>query len=102
MLQIVITPKADHDSDLFFLHIAQDSQKSALEFLERLEETYNILSEFPLIAPSFPTSTPALSEVRHFPVKQFSKHLIFYTVSNEAITIIRLLHKTQDIEKILT
>ncbi len=101
MLPVITTPKADHDSDVFFLYIAQESPKFALEFLERLKETYGIISEFPLIASVFPTSNPALSEVRWIPVKKFPNHLVFYHVNDQEITVIRILHKTQDIMKIL-
>ncbi len=102
MLPVIITPKADHDSDTFFLHIAQESEQSALAFLQRLEETYAIISEFPFIASPFPTLNPVLSDIRWFPVKKSPRHLIFYTVNDQEIMVIRILHKTQNIEKILT
>ena len=101
MFPVITTPKADRDSDVFFFYIAQESPKSALEFLERLEETYSIISEFPFIASVFPTSNPALSEIRWIPIKEFPNHLVFYSVNNQEITVIRILHKTQDIVKIL-
>ncbi len=102
MLPIIILPQADEDSDLFFLYIAKDNPAVAYRFLERIEDTHKLIASSPKLAPIFDTSNPKLSGMRWFPVKNFPKHLIFYIESETQITIVRVLHKAQNISKILT
>jgi len=101
MLPVIILPQADEDSDLFFLYIARDNSAVAYRFLGMLEETYELISSSPKIAPVFETTNLRLKDMRWFPVKGFPKHLIFYIESETQITIVRILHKAQNISKIL-
>jgi len=101
MLPVIILPKADEDSDLFFLYIAKDNMIAAYRFLDRLEDTYKLIASSPKLAPIFESTNPELEGMRWFPVKDFPKHLIFYTESEIQVTIVRVLHKAQDISNIL-
>ncbi|MEE9309596.1 MAG: type II toxin-antitoxin system RelE/ParE family toxin [Cocleimonas sp.] len=101
MLPIIVLPQADSDIDTFFFYIAEDDVAVADKFLERVEETQKLIANFPKIAPMFITENPALSGIRWFPVKNFPKHLLFYIEGESRISIVRMLHKAQDISNIL-
>jgi len=102
MLPVITLPKADEDSDLFFLYIAKDNPVAAYRFLEKIEDTYKLIANSPKLAPIFENTNPKLEGMRWFPVKDFPKHLIFYIESKTQITIVRVLHKAQDISSILS
>jgi len=101
MLPVITLPQADKDSDLFFLYIAKDNSSVAYYFLDMLEEIYQLISSSPKLAPVFETSNPKLKDIRWFPVKDSPKHLIIYIESETQITIVRVLHKAQNISEIL-
>ncbi len=98
MLPFIASPEADLDSDNFFIYIAQDNLQKAGEFLDCLEETFNLISRFPEIATKYPKSQ---LNIRWFPVKNFPNHLIFYREEKDHISILRIFHKSRDIESIL-
>ena len=102
MLPVITLPQADKDSDLFFLYIAKNNPAVAYRFLDIIEETHKLISSSPKLAQIFEISNPKLAGMRWFPVKNFPKHLIFYIESETQITIVRVLHKAQNISKILT
>jgi len=101
MLPLITSPKARKDIKSFFHHIAKDSHVVAYRLLEKIEDTHELISSSPKLAPVFETTDPKLKGMRWFPVKDFPKHLIFYIESETQITIIRVLHKAQNISKIL-
>ena len=45
--------------------------------------------------------TPTLAQVRQYPVKGFSKYIIFYQIQPDTVEIIRVLHGAQNLEFIL-
>ncbi len=101
MLPVITSPKARKDIKSFFHHIAKDNPVIAYRLLERMEDTNELISSSPKLAPVFETSNPKLEGMRWFPVKDFPKHLIFYIESETQIFIVRVLHKAQNISKIL-
>ena len=102
MLPVITSPKARKDIKSFFHHITKDSPVVAYRLLEKIEETHELISSSPKFAPIFEITNPKLAGMRWFPVKDFPKHLIFYIGSETQITIVRVLHKAQNISKILT
>jgi len=102
MLPVITSPKARKDIKSFFLHIYKDDLTVAYRLLDRIESTHELISSSPKLGQVFKTTNPRLSGMRWFPVKDFPKHLIFYIESETQITIVRVLHKAQDISSILT
>jgi len=100
MIPIVVLPQADLDIDTFFFYIAEDDLTAADQFLDRVEETQNLIANFPKIAPLFITDNSKLSGMRWFPVKDFPKHLLFYIEDEVQILVVRVFHKAQDISKV--
>lgn len=70
------------------LYIAQNNQSAALRFLDKLEETYELLSDFPEMGhtPYFDFIDGLLT----LQVNGFSNHNIFYRVIGDVIRIERV------------
>ena len=101
MLPIITSPKARKDIKSFFHYISQDDLAVAYRLLDRIENTHELISSSPKMGQIFRTTNPKLLGMRWFPVNDFPKHLIFYIQSATKITIVRVLHKAQDISNIL-
>ena len=102
MLPVITSPKARQDIKSFFHRISKDDLTVAYRLLDRIENTHELIASFPKMGQIFKTTNPKLLGMRWFPVKDFPKHLIFYIESQTKITIVRMLHKAQDISNILT
>lgn len=101
MLSVSVLPRADNDLEQFFFYIAEDDPSIASLFLDKIEETQTLIAQFPKLGSIFKTKIPELVGIRWFPVKDFPKHLIFYIEDGTQVVIVRILHKAQDILKIL-
>lgn len=101
MIKVIRSPEALEDITSHFLYLAGHNIKAADSLLKSLEDTFNIVSHFPEIAPFFPTSRKELGSVRWMPVKDFGNFLVFYQYQEETAHILRVFHKSQDIAVIL-
>ena len=101
MLLVITSPKARKDIKSFFHHISKDDLAVAYRLLDKIENTHELISNSPKMGQTFETTSPRLLGMRWFPVKDFPKHLVFYIESSTKITIVRVLHKAQDISNIL-
>jgi len=77
------------------LYIAEDNKSSAVRFLERVEETYLMISDFPDIGhPPFFDFVVGLQTV---PIKGFAGYNVFYRIVDEIIRIDRVSHNSRDL-----
>lgn len=91
-----ILPQAEVDLDTHAQNIAKDDLGAGLRLYDVAQETYEMLSDMPHMGVIHHTSRPELIGVRYIPIKQFSRYLVFYKVTDEIITIIRVLHARMD------
>lgn len=68
----------------------------AATFLDRLKETFQLISHHPYLAPSLEKYEDLPPELRYFPVKDFPNHTIYYSVENEQVNIGRIAHKARN------
>lgn len=101
MLLVITSPQARKDIKSFFHHISKDDLAVAYRLLDRIENTHDLIPSSPKLGQFFKATDPNLSGMRWFPIRDFPKHLIFYIESATQITIVRVLHKAQDISNIL-
>ncbi|NJM57726.1 MAG: type II toxin-antitoxin system RelE/ParE family toxin [Synechococcales cyanobacterium RU_4_20] len=99
--QINITPRASQDIDDQFNRIAQDDFGAALRFFDAVRQTIAQLARMPGMGTPYPLSNAKLVGLRRWPVKGFSKQLIFYLTDDNQIQILRVLHASRDIPGIL-
>ena len=83
-------------------YLAQDDSAIAGRFLGAFEDATERLSRMPFIGAIFPIQNPALFGLRRWSIKGFEKFLILYLVFEDAIDIVRVLHTSRDIERILS
>ena len=95
--RIIITPKASQDIDLLFAYIAQNNNEAALRFFDATRQTIAQLAESPGKGSLFEIDNPRLVGLRKWSVKGFKKYLIFYLTDEELLTVIRIIHASQDI-----
>ena len=73
----------------------------ALRFYDAVERSLNVVAAQPEIGPRYGSSNPRLDNVRYWPIKNFSEHLIFYAVRTDGIEVLRVLHGRRDLKAVL-
>ncbi len=100
-LRILITPKANHDLDDLFDYIAQSNSDAGLRFFDAARKTIAKLAQNPRMGNSYLVSNSRLQGLRKSRIKGFEKYLIFYLISEEILTVVRIIHAARDIPTIL-
>lgn len=95
MPRVLKRPAAENDLDDIWWYIAQDSPDNADRFLDRLEESFSALANFPKMGMS---RDDIQADLRSQPV---GKYLIFYLPLADGIEIVRVLHGSRDVESLL-
>ena len=92
---MIVDPSAQSKQDAFdiALFIAQDNQSAALRFLDKLEETYELLADFPEIG--HPPYFDFIEGLMTLQVKGFNNHSIFYRILGDVIRIERVSDMSQ-------
>ena len=102
MIRLLTRPQAERDIEDIVVYIAIDNLEVAERFLLAFKECLERLSEFPLIGVErFSFRDERLQSLRMWQIPSFEKYLVFYTVSDETIDIVRVLHSSRDISTIL-
>ena len=97
MKQVRVSPKADHESDVFADFIAKDDLDAALRFLEAAQVTYSLISENPAIGSLRFEVLTDIRGLRVISVNGFENHLVFYIERQNYVDVIRILHSSRDI-----
>lgn len=95
MPRVLKRPEAESDLDEIWWYIAQDSPDNADRFLDRLQERFLALADFPKMGISRDDIQAGL---RSQPV---GNYLIFYFPLADGIEIVRVLHGSRDVENLL-
>jgi toxin ParE1/3/4 len=99
--RLLIRPAAERDLDEQAEYLAaHQSLEMALRFYRDAEQTFRLLACQPNIGKVTAYRNPFLAGMRMFPLKRFSKHLVFYRPLESGIEIIRVLHGARDIESL--
>ena len=94
MSQITISPRATADLIEIWSYIAEDSVLNADAFIDRLDETLQVLASQPGAGRLRKELAPGILS---FP---FSRYVIFYRQSRRTIEVVRVLHGARDIQTI--
>jgi addiction module RelE/StbE family toxin len=92
---VVIHPQADRDIEEAFVYIALDNLEAGNAFLEAIRQSNDHLSEFPFSGAETAFSNRRLQNIRVWPVSKYKKYLVFYTVTEDSVQIIRVLHSAR-------
>ena len=99
----VIRPRAQDDilRQFRWYLIEQDAPDAAFQFMEAVEASVEQLLSMPYIGAPRELRNQALEGLRFWPVKDFDDFLIFYVVVEDTVRVIRILHGTRDLDRIL-
>ncbi len=94
MLSIEYTEKAilDLDDIWFFIGVTKSSPTNAKRFLTKLRETIDLLTDFPEMGKERSGLKAGLRTLVH------GNYIIFYTISEDAVLIERILEGHRDID----
>ena len=91
--------QAEDDALAIALHIADDSPVAAERFLDQLEIAIAQLTRLPLSGPQI--ALPQFPTLRCLAVPEFPKHLVFYTINEGEVLILRIGSALRDWSAIL-
>jgi len=93
-------PQAERDIEECFVYIGEDNLDIAVHFLVAVEDSIEQIGRNPFIGSSRKFANSQIENLRMWKVKNFTDYQIFYTVEEETIEIIRVLHGTRDLPAI--
>ncbi len=83
--------------------VAQVRSLDASEtFMDVVKDTYDLIASMPYIGVARDYNNPQLTGMRMLPVPRYPKYLLFYTLTDEQVTILRVLHSSRNIQEIFT
>lgn len=100
--RLALKPQADRDINNQFEYIAKDNLEAAIRFYEAAFSTFDVLLTNPNIGPARDFENPQLKDIRIWLVKGFEKYLVFYRATDGLVEILRVLHASRDIDRILS
>lgn len=79
-------------------HIAMDNERAAQRVLDRIDETFQQLAQFPLSGTEINPLRRALRGIRMIPVTEYRNYLIYYRPlpDNFGVRILYVLHAARD------
>ena len=81
--------------------VTENLPEVAVRFREAVRRTVKSLSQNPLVGPRYHSSNPQLQSLRSWPVAGFEAIRIYYLLDNQAIHVVRVLHRKRDLKRIL-
>jgi toxin ParE1/3/4 len=98
----VVRPKADQDlDDQAFYYATEASPELGHRFLVSAHETFSLLSTQPEMGWNTKLRLAALRGLRLFRVTDFEKILILYRPLENGVEILRVLHGSQNVLRLL-
>ncbi|MEQ1706587.1 MAG: type II toxin-antitoxin system RelE/ParE family toxin [Rickettsiales bacterium] len=94
MANFLILPQAEQDLDEIWWYIAQDNPKNADRFLDSIQETCVVVSEYPNMGEA---RDELFKRLRSFPV---GNYLVFYISQKDKLNIVRVLHGSRDLKHV--
>lgn len=100
---LLLSPPATEDLNIEILYLLETAGETiALRFLHAVEETLNLLADFPHLGTHCSSLAPPASSLRWKPLSgRFSRWLIFYHVNPDRIEITRILRGERNWQSLL-
>jgi toxin ParE1/3/4 len=97
----VIRPAADRDLDEQAEYYLSRSPDTAVRWYQATEEAIEFLARNPGIGTIRETRKSILRGIRTWPISGFERHIIFYRPIDAGVDILRVIHGSRDIDRIL-
>jgi toxin ParE1/3/4 len=95
------TASDDSVRQLRYYLLTAEAPEIALRFREAVRRTIQSLGQNPHLGPRCSSGNPRVQNLRSWPVAGFEAIRIYYTLDEDALHIIRILHGKRDVRRIL-
>jgi toxin ParE1/3/4 len=99
-LEIRKKPQAERDIEECFVFIGEENLDVTVHFLVAVEETIETIGKNPFAGSVREFKDSKAKNIRMMLVKGFHRYQIFYTITDESIEIVRVLHGARDLPDI--
>ncbi|HEX4508248.1 MAG TPA: type II toxin-antitoxin system RelE/ParE family toxin [Alphaproteobacteria bacterium] len=97
MRRVLLRATARRDITDHYVYLAENAGSAAAEkFLANADLSFQDLAAWPDMATPLQSRLPELAGMRKWRVKGFENFLIFYQTRTDAVSIVRVLHASQD------
>ena len=96
--RITLRPQAEAEMDDQFAFLTLRNVDAGLRFLDQVRESLGRLQETPDLGIRCVSVHDRLTDILVWKVQGFPNHLIFYRCQQDAIEVVRILHRARDIE----
>ena len=90
-----LSPQARSELEALGDHIAEDSPRNAVRFIERLTQKFVVLGRHPMIGRARPELR---SDLRSFPC---GAYLILYRIVDDGVEIVRVVHAARNLDDLV-
>ena len=102
MPRVMVRPKARRDiNGILVYYIETAGADVARRFRKAATETFRELAELPLMGSPRKVRKPEFQGVRMWRVRGFESYLIFYMPRPDGIAIERVIHASQDYQRVI-
>jgi toxin ParE1/3/4 len=99
---IIKLPQAEADLIGCYAYLGENATiETADRFLDAAERTLAILAKSPGIGTAHNTAKGELGGIRSLPISKFKKYVLFYYSFEDRIELVRVLHGSRNIRRIL-
>ncbi len=95
-------PQAERDIEECFVFIGEENLDIAVHFLVAVEDSIELICQNPFLGRSREFKDSKIKNIRMMLVKHFHNYQIYYTVKDEIIEIVRVLHGARDVSDIFS
>ena len=95
MAEVRLRPEARLDLIVLHTGLLRHGERTADRYLARIYDALEVLRLFPLGGPARPDLRP---EIRMWTVE---KHIVYYSVEDDAVIVQRVMHHAQDARSLL-
>jgi toxin ParE1/3/4 len=100
-LEISFTDAAASDIvQQFDWYLEHSGERIAKRWQQALVVLISRLSDFPETGSLCSFQSPAIQDTRRAPIKGFPRHLPFYRVRQDQLTVLRIVHGARDLESL--
>jgi toxin ParE1/3/4 len=92
-MKVLLSDKASRDLLRIFSYVAERNPAAADALIRRIDEKFNQIADLPFIGRERSSLAPGLRSVL------VGNHLIFYAVSADSITVVRVIDGRMDIDE---
>jgi toxin ParE1/3/4 len=102
MTPVTFRPRAEQDLNDIEEELAKRySPQVATKFIQAANETWDLLENMPEVGAPRRYRNRKLLGLRMWPMRRFEKYLVFYRALERSVDVVRVLHSSRDIRRIL-